>query len=445
MKNQSELFPAMSFPHDGKNTKGQEGHRGGKARTTKPNRDQLQLVPFDLDSLLPEDHRARVVWAFVEGLDLSELYAQIGSVEGRSGRPATDPRVFLALWLFATLDGVGSARALDRACKRDAAYRWILGGVTVNHHSLADFRTAHEQTLDRLVTESAAALMAEGLVEMERVAQDGMRVRASAGAASFRRERTLAQCLEEAQAQVEALKKELDADAGAGHRRREAARRRAAEERRARVEAALHQMGAVKAKKKAGEREKARVSTTDPEARVMKMADGGFRPAYNVQFATDAPSQVILGVEVSNQGSDQGKMSPMVTDLTRRYQRAPSKYLVDGGFAGHEEIERVTQAGIRVFAPVMKPKDDTRDPFAPLTTDSPEIAVWRRRMSTPEAKEIYKDRAATAECVNAQARNRGLRQFLVRGVAKVRAVVLWYALAHNLLRAFELRAARAAA
>lgn len=445
MKKQTELFHPINSMQDATIPGWQERHSRGKPRTVKPNRDQLELVPFDLDSLLPEDHRARVVWAFVEELDISELYEQIGSVEGRSGRPATDPRVLLALWLYATLDGVGSARALARACTRDAAYRWILGGVRVNHHSLADFRSVHESTLDRLVTESAAALMAEGLVEMERVAQDGVRVRASAGAASFRRERTLTQCLEEAQAQVEALKKDLHGDPGAEHRRRAAARRRAAEERRDRVAAALQQMVAVKVKKKAGEREKARVSTTDPEARVMKMADGGFRPAYNVQFATDTASQVILGVEVSNQGSDQGKMSPMVTDLARRYPRAPTEYLVDGGFAGHAEIERVTQAGIRVFAPVTKPKDDTRDPFTPRHTDCPEVAAWRRRMSTPEAKQIYKDRAATAECVNAQARNRGLRQFLVRGVAKVRAVVLWYALAHNLLRAFQLRAARTAA
>lgn len=445
MKKQPELFQPCNLTRACAVTDNKGGHGAARARTVKPNRYQLELVPFDLDSLLPEDHRARIVWAFVEGVDISELYAAIGSVEGGAGRPATDPRVFLALWLFATLEGVGSARALDRACKRDAAYRWILGGVTVNYHSLADFRTAHEPTVDRLVTESAAALMVEGLVEMERVAQDGVRVRASAGAASFRRERTLEQCVEEAQAQVAALKKELHEDPGAGHRRRAAARRRAAEERRERVAAALEQMAAVKAKKKASEREKARVSTTDPEARVMKMADGGFRPAYNVQFATDTGSQVILGVEVSNHGSDQGKMSPMVTDLERRYQRTPSEYLVDGGFAGHEEIERVAQAGIRVFAPVMKPKDDRRDPFTPRATDSPEVAAWRGRMSTPEAQEIYKDRAATAECVNAQARNRGLRQFLVRGVAKVRAVVLWYALAHNLMRAVQLRAARAAA
>ena len=417
----------------------------GKARLRKPNRRQVELCPVDLESTLPEDHHARVVWAFVEQLDLMELYEGIGSVEGGPGRPATDPRVFMTLWLFATLEGVGSARAVARLCKRDDAYRWICGGVPVNHHTLADFRVAHEEVLDRLLTESAAALMAEGLVELRRVAQDGVRVRASAGAASFRRERTLEACYGEAQEQVEALKKEVNEDPGASDRRIESARRRAAEERKERVEAALKQLTEVKAKKKKeADREKARVSTTDPEVRVMKMADGGFRPAFNAQFATDTQTQVIVGVDISNSGSDQGKMTPMLAQIKDRYDRKPDEFLVDGGFAGHVEIEKATDAGVRVYAPVMKPKGEARDVHEPRATDSKAIADWRRRMGTEEAKEIYKERAATAECVNALARNRGLRQFLVRGLQKAKAIVLWHALAHNLMRAFSLRGARAA-
>ena len=416
-----------------------------RARLRKPNRRQVELRPVDLESTLSEDHRARVVWAFVEELDLMELYGEIGSVEGGPGRPATDPRVFMALWLFATLEGVGSARALARLCKRDDAYRWICGGVPVNYHTLADFRVAHEEVLDRLLTESAAALMAEGLVELRRVAQDGVRVRASAGAASFRRERTLEACYGEAQEQVEALKKEVNEDPGASDRRIEGARRRAAEERKERVEAALQQLAEVKAKKKKEvDREKARVSTTDPEVRVMKMADGGFRPAFNVQFATDTQTQVIVGVDISNSGSDQGKMTPMLDQIENRYDRKPDEFLVDGGFAGHVEIEKATDAGVRIYSPVMKPKGEARDVHEPRATDSQAIADWRRRMGTEDAKEIYKERAATAECVNALARNRGLRQFLVRGLQKAKAVVLWHALAHNLMRAFSLRGSRAA-
>jgi len=269
-----------------------------------------------------------------------------------------------------------------------------------------------------------------------------MRVRASAGAASFRRRESLEACQAEAREQVEALRAELEADPAAGTRRNEAARRRAARERAERIRQALAEMPDVEAKKKPTDKGKARVSTTDPEARVMKMADGGFRPAHNVQFATDTESQVITGVEVVNTGSDQGQMSPMVEQHQERYDRAPGEMLVDGGFAKHEDIEKVSspENGTVVYAPVQKPKKEDRDPHVPRPGDSETIAAWRQRMGTDEAKAIYKERASTAECVNAIARNRGLRQFLVRGLPKVRAVALWFALAHNLMRAVALGA-----
>ena len=410
-----------------------------------PNRWQMELRPVDLESLLPEGHRARVVWDFVEGLDLEGLYGKIGAVEGEPGRPAIDPRILLTLWLYATLEGVGSARALDRLCEQHHAYQWICGGVRMNYHTLSDFRVAHVEELDRLLTDSAAALMAEGLVEMERVAQDGMRVRASAGAASFRRKPALEKCREEAAEQVAALRKELEEDPGALTRRQEAARKRAAEDRQKRIEEALKQMPGVAAKKKTAEKDQARVSATDPEERVMKMGDGGFRPAYNAQFATDTSTQVIVGVDVSNVGNDAGQMPPMADQIEERYGRRPKEILVDGGFARHKDIEEAAAEGSTVYAPVMEPREPGRDPHTPLATDSEAIAAWRVRMGTAEAKEIYKERAATAECVNALSRNRGLRQFLVRGIRKVRAVLLWFALAHNLLRRVQLRLAAAAA
>jgi transposase len=395
--------------------------------------------PVDLEGLLPEDHRARIVWAYVEGLDLTPLYQPIQAVEGEAGRPATDPKILLALWLYATLEGIGSARALDRLCREHIAYQWLCGGVPMNYHTLADFRTAHVAFLDTLLTRSVATLLAEGLVELTRVAQDGVRVRASAGAASFRRRQTLEACLAEAEAQVQALRAELDADPAATTRRQQKARERAARERQARVAQALAQLPALEAKKKPDERTKARASTTDPEARVMKMADGGFRPAYNLQFATDTSTQVIVGVEATNAGTDHGQLAPMVDQIEARHEQAPGATLVDGGFATKEAIEAVSDR-TTVYAPVQQPKDPTRDPHAPLPTDTPALAAWRERMGTPEAQAVYKDRAATAECVNAQARNRGLRQLPVRGLAKVRVIALWYALAHNLMRAFALGA-----
>lgn len=432
-------------------------------RVMRPCRDQLQMRPVDLESLLAADHPARIVWAFVEGLELGPLYAEIKSVEDQPGRPAIDPPVLMALWLFATLDGVGSARALDRLCGEHDAYRWICGGVEVNYHTLSDFRVQHADFLDQVLTQSVAALLRSGGVTLNRVAQDGVRVRASAGSGSFRRRKRLQDFLRVAKQQVRRLRQELEEDPAAGSRRQQAARERAARERQERVGHALKEMEQFEARRrekdekghtrksppgkesKPDRRPEPRTSTTDPEARVMKGPDGGYRPSYNVQFSTDTASQIIVGVAVTNKGDDWDQLPPMTRQLRERYRRCPAETLVDGGYPKFDAIEMATALGSTVFAPVPKPKNCKHDPYAPRAGDSEAIAAWRMRMGTEQAKSIYKQRAATAECVNAQARNRGLRQFLVRGMNKVRAVVLWHALAHNLLRSARPMAALAAA
>src|SRR5882672_11800054 len=156
----------------------------GDARYLEANRGRHGRDMVDLESQLPIEHRARVVWSFVEAVDLSALYARIRAREGEPGRPPPDPRILLALWLLATLEWVGSARQLDRLCERDVAYRWVCGGVPVNYHGLSDFRCAHAEVLDRLLTESLTALLAEGVVKVEEIALDGTKVRASAGRGS---------------------------------------------------------------------------------------------------------------------------------------------------------------------------------------------------------------------------------------------------------------------
>ena len=448
MNEQSALFPSLP---ECKTVTQQASTRDQAPRVLVPQRNQIELRPVDLEATLVAEHPARSVWAFVERLDLSALYAEIGSVEGRAGRAAIDPRILMALWLYATVDGVGSAREIERLTQAHDAYRWICGGVNVNHHTLSDFRCACVEILDQLLTHSVAVLLEQGLVKLERVAQDGMRVRASAGAASFRRRSTLEGCLQEAQGQVEALRREIDADPDASTRRRRAARARATEDRQQRVARALVQLAEVEQKRKKpapkkdteteqehAKRTEVRASSTDPEARVMKMADGGFRPAYNVQFATATGSQLIVGVDVCNLGSDLGQLSPMLDQVEQRYGQRPAEWLVDGGYARHNDIEEAEARGTTVYVPVPKPKDPTRDRHAPRGDDSTAIAYWRERMGCSEAKDIYRQRAATAECVNAIARGRGLRQFVVRGLRKVKAVTLWYALAHNLMRAVAL-------
>lgn len=416
---------------------------GGEPRIQYAVRNQVELVETDLDSLVQADHQVRIVWAFVEGQDLTPLYDLVAARGSAPGRRAIDPCILMALWLNATLEGVGSARELDRRCAEDIGYKWICGGVSVNYHTLSDFRVAHAELLDELLSRNVASLMEQGLVDLNRVAQDGMRVRASAGAASYRRKPTLEECLAEAKTQVERLRQEGEEAPGEATKREQAARARAARERQERVERALVRSEELRAKKPEKDKEKVRVSTTDPEVSVMKMGDGGFRPAANVQFATDTASQVIAGVEVTNRGSDQGEMAPMVAQVEERYGVRPGEVLVDGGFAKKEDIDAVSAAekGCTVYAPVPKPKDKERDRHEPLPGDSAAVAAWRERMGTEEAKEIYKERASTAECVNAIARNRGLRQFTVRGLGKIRAVVLWYVLAHNMMRAHTLKTA----
>jgi transposase len=414
-------------------------------RLLRANREQIELRPVDLEGVLPADHRARVVWDFVQGLDLRQFHATIRAVDGHAGRPAIDPAILLALWLYATLEGVGSARAVARLCEAHDAYRWLCGGVGMNYHTLADFRVGHAAEVDALLTQSVASLRSAGLVQLTRVAQDGLRVRASAGQGSFRRGPRLAQFLAEAATQVAVLRAEVDADPQATTRRQAAARERAARERHERVQRALAELPKIAAlkRKKGKPPDEARASTTDAEARTMHLPDGGFAPAFNVQLASTPGSQVIVGVDVTNVGSDAGQLRPMVAQVAQRYGDYPAQWLVDGGYTAQTGLQEVSRQGCQVYAPVPPARRTTRSPYDARPSDSAEIIAWRQRMQTPEAQALYKERAATAECVNALARNRGLRAVAVRGLAKVRAVALWFALAHNLLRTHSLRVAAA--
>jgi len=459
----------------------------GAPRVMVPQRDQIELRAVDLEALLAPDHAARTVWAFVQSMDLTPLYGRIKSVAGRGGAPAIDPAILVALWLWATIDGVGSAREVDRLCERDDAYRWICGGVGVNYHSLADFRTEHEAWLDAQLTRSIASLLDRRLVTLNAVAQDGLRVRAHAKASSFRRREKLAELQAQAQTQVQALKRELTEDAGASARRKQAAAMRAAREREQRLAAALATMDKLQRKpppqaktpkpsKRRGRKgdddpgnpgataatpepepepepepvpepvpePQPRVSTTDADARVMKMADGGFRPAFNAQLAVDADTQLIAAVAISNSGSDMGQMSPMHQNIQQRYDLTPQHWLADGGFTKLQAIDELTARGTQPVVPPPRSRNPEVDPLQPKSTDTPAQAQWRAFMGSDFAKALYVQRGATVECANAQLRRRGLTRFNVCGLLKARAVLLWHALAHNLMRMRSLQMAFAA-
>lgn len=412
-----------------------------QARIKRARRDQIEWRPASLDELIPRDHRVRAVWAYVDSLDLTPLYQKIQAVEGGAGRDAVDPQILMALWMFATIEAISSARQIDRLCERDLAYKWICGDVGVNYHLISDFRTDHGEFLDELLTDTIATLVHQEIVTLKTVAQDGMRVRANAGSSSFRRKKTLEQCRQEAAEQVRKLAEEREGDPEASNARQRAAQERAAREQAQRVEAALENLDELQKQKDKrsgkGSKKEARCSTTDPDCRVMKMGDGGYRPGFNVQLGSDGDSQMILSVDVTNNGSDGGQMAPMHEKICEKFQKVPENYTVDGGFPTNQDVTAVEQRGSKVIAPMNHANrihNDGRDPHARRAGDSDEMFNFRQRMKTDEAKAIFRRRPSIAEFPNAEFRNRGLHQFRVRGLEKVRTVCLWYAITFNFMR-----------
>lgn len=421
-------------------------------RLRTPERLQMGWVTECLDDLVSEGHSVRMVMAVVEKLDVSRFCEPIKAREGQAGRDATDPQLLVALWLYAAIRGMGSARELARRCAESAPFRWLCGGVTVNHRMLSDFRTDHGEALDELFTQVIASLVDQGLVGVSRISQDGVRVRVSAGASSFHREQRLQELLRQAKQHVQEVRRQLENPAGmAGvSARQKAARKRAAEEKQQRLKQAMAQLPELKrkqeeAEKRAGQgqhgqkvRERQpRVSTTDPEARRMKMANGGFNPAVNLQLATDTNSRAIVGVQVTNEGSDSvGLCEPLREQVEQRSGGRVEQHLLDGGYLRKEDIEQAHEQGVELFVPP-KPAKNPQNRGRELEAkrgDSDAVLAWKQRMAGEEGKEIYKLRAATSETVNADLRSyRGLTQFTVRGLNKIKCVALWCALAYNIL------------
>jgi transposase len=420
-------------------------------RLRKAERLQLSMEPHCIDDLVGARHSVRTVMAVVEKLEVSGFCERIRAREGQAGRDATDPRLLVGIWLYGCTRGIGSARELARRCEESAPFRWLCGGVTVNHRLLSDFRIDHSDALDKLFTQVLATLVDKKLVRVSRISQDGVRVRVSAGSSSFRREERLQQLLEQARQQVMELRKQLDspAESAAVTARQKAARKRAAESRQQRLEQAIAQLPELKQKQaeaaqragkgKCGDQIRAkqpRVSTTDAATRVMKMANGGYSPGVNVQLATDTQSRAILGVEVTNEGSDSAGLSePMRQQVEKRTGGKVEQHLVDGGYLRTEDIVQAHQQGVELFVPskpARNPQNRGRE-LEPKPSDSEAVQAWKQRMASKEGQEIYKQRAATSETVNADLRTyRGLAPFTVRSLNKIKCVTLWCALAYNL-------------
>lgn len=403
-----------------------------KPRVHEPKRDQGE-IRFEIpDDVLPPDHRARLLWEVLGRLDLSAFLDGAKAVEGRAGRTIQSPRMKLTLWCYAISCGIGSAREIERRTETDLAFRWITGERKVSRQTLSNFRNDHSDALQKAFTDVLGVLLHEGLLSLDTVGVDGMRVRASASAPSFRSRSTLEEMKEQAELHLKAVL--AQAADPALSRREKAAREQKAREFQERVEAAIGTIQELEERRKPPKTPRA--STTDAEARVMKMANGGFRPGFNVQLATagDPVSgpRTIVGVRVTNVGSDMQTLQPIVEQIGERTGVLPKAVLADANHANHAHIEALELQGVKNYIPPNY-RSKTRKPRSDRTL-TPAVQGWLARMETPEALQIFRGRPSLAELPNAAFRSRyGMQQFLVRGVDKATTVSLLTALTHNLV------------
>jgi transposase len=466
------------------------------------NRQQLVLRQMDVERLVEPDHPVRAIWELVGRMNLEPFYQSIGAVEGVAGREPFDPQLLISLWIYAYSQKVSSAREMARRCQYDPAYQWLTGLEAINYHTLSDFRVQHQQALDQLFTQVLAVLSQAGWITLQRVMQDGTKIKAQAGDNTFRRQATLERHLQAARQRVREME-ELGWEEVS--RRVARARERACREKQQRVEEALQQLAQIQAAKSSPlEKAAARASLTDPEARIMVQAKNGFAPSYNVQISTDAQAGLIVGVGVSQAANDEAELEPAVQRLEANLGQVPQQMVVDEGFINqsnvismdHQQIDLIgpvpdrsaqTEAGLKhrgvspEFFPSAFVYDATGDCYrcpagkrlayegreqkgqttryryrarpgdcclCPLKSqccpgsrkgrslvrsqDAPAVAAFKAKMETPEAQAIYKQRAGIAEFPNAWIKEKiGLRQFRLRGLAKVTLEALWACLTYN--------------
>jgi transposase len=472
-------------------------------RRKEINRQQLLLRPVEVEKLIEKDHPVRAIWELVGRLNLEPFYAEIEAVEGVAGRPVWDPQLLISLWIYAYQEGVNSAREIARLCEYHPVYQWLTGLEVVNYHTLADFRTCHQEALDQLFIDVLGVLSYEGLITLERVMHDGTKVKACASSKSFHRKVTLQDHLRLAREQVEQMG---DPESEELSQRVLKARERALREKQQRLEEALKELEQIEtSRSKPSEKEKARASSTDPEARVMLQANGAYGPAYNIQISTDAKSKIIVGVGVTQASADAAELEPAVERVEANLGQRPKQVVVDSGFTNQATMEamaekqidmigslpersgvtpqRLEQLGVSPdFYPQAFEYDGKTDRYrcpagkvlgyetqerkgatlrhryrakasdcracefqakcCPGTKKgrslvrseaTPEMVAFQAKMETPEAQAIYKQRAGVAEFPNAWIKDKiGLRQFRLRGLAKVNLESLWACLTYNI-------------
>ena len=498
-------FPSPQKRGDGNDS--DEGVRVSQARLKVIDRAQLLFRTVDVERLIPDDHPARAIWEFVGRLDLNGYTEQVRSVAGGAGRPAFDPQLLVSLWVYSYSQAVSSAREIERRCEYHPAYQWLTGMQSIGAHTLSDFRSTHGEILSELFVQTLGLLSADGLITLERVMLDGTKVRANASGSGFRSKPRVEEFLKDAREAVEALEAQTEEESS---RQMQAAQQRARRERAQRLESALKEYDKLEAAKSRIKR----VSTTDPDARIMKQAEGGSAPSYNVQVSTDAAHGLIVDIDATQAGSDYQQLTPATERIEQSMQRAPEQMVVDGGYISSSNIAEMAKRDIDFVGPKSENKSaeanrrksykhhgvseeyeaskfvfdgetntyvcpqgkrlrydakipshgsmryrykaskldcqtcPAKDQCCPRTRHGrsidrrellPDTAAFREKMQTDEAKAIYKTRSQVAEFPNLWIKTKfGLRQFSVRGLAKVRTESQWLALTYDIQQWYRL-------
>lgn len=415
-------------------------------------RDQMEFQVSCLNDRIPLEHKARSVWDFVEAMDTTICLDYINSMYGCVGRPSVDPKILLTLWIYTILDGNCSARKLAELCQNHDVYKWICGGVSVNRTSLAEFRSHNPRKFNELLTNCLAVMVKADLINDTDFAQDGTRIKANAGFSSFRREDTLEKIKADLTLYIEKLKAEEKTSANAYETRQREVKERAAIEKKSRVDEALRNLESARCEKiingkrnrdepTEDELKDVRASITDPEVRKMKMGDGGYRLAYNVQFATGLDSRVIYGVNVVNT-LDPGTAPILMAQVCERLKNLNldhiKKWIADAAYSAKNDVENIAELfpNCLYYAPP-KPRKGV-NPKKVQKGDSEAIKEWRSLIGTEEVEELYRKRCSTAEFSNMHVKNQSLQQVSVRGLIKVKGVALLHAIAQNCSRYFDL-------
>ncbi len=418
----------------------------------RASRNQIEMIASSLDDMIPDDHPVKAIWAYIDNLDLSKALLKIESYEGCVGRSAIDPKILVALWLYATVEGIGSARVLARYTREHLAFKWICGNVEIERRTISDFRVKHGDLFENLLAQGIAILIHAEEITLKEIAHDGLRVKADTSKKSFHRKQTIQQSYKEAKERLALLKKEIEEEPNKFNEREKATKQRVAKERVEKLKAAQENLNKMleesdlnrkKHKKKVlnkEEKEEIRVSTIEPEARKMKMPDGSFHPAYNFQFAVDTFKTIIVGVDVVQAGTDGGQMLPMYKKIKTQYGITPERYLADGGFKSKTDVEEMTKDGCNVYVPLQQKINgkDVKDIQKPRKGESKEVEEWRKRMAEEGSKVIYKRRGSTIELCNARLREYGLYRLCVRGLDKAKNVATMFAVAHNMMRSIAM-------